>query len=150
MKTEFIIQFHVSNLLKYWVVGIDIPSVIFYLHRKDILLFIPGLSRRFGTLPYLPFAWFVYSMFLVFKVGIIFTTYVTFFRTTDDNFKVENFQNQSTSNCSFGGNTTGQSIYNEESVLELGPNLLKIAVGSTALVFIIILQMHILNRELYN
>ena len=89
-------------------------------------------------------------MFLVFKVGIIFTTYVTFFRTTDDNFKVENFQNHSTSNCSSEGNTNGQSIYKEESVLELGPNLLKIAVGSTALVFIIILQVHILNIEMYS
>ena len=101
-----------------------------------------GLSRRFGTLPYLPFAWFVYSVFLVFKVGIIFTTYVNFFRTTDDNFKVYGWQGNIT-NCSAitnKGIRSGDTVYDQDSVLELGPNLLKLAVGSTALVFIIILQ----------
>jgi len=91
-------------------------------------------------------------MFLVFKVGIIFTTYVNFFRTTDDNYNVENYQKNGTSNCSTEGITNvtnGPSSYNEESVLELGPNLLKIAVGSTALVFIIILQVPLLKSGIY-
>jgi hypothetical protein len=89
----------------------------------------------------------VYSVFLVFKVGIIFTTYVNFFRTTSDNFNVKDFQGNIT-NCSIIANepvkNAGETIYNneQESVLELGPNLLKLAVGSTALVFIIILQAH--------
>ena len=107
-----------------------------------ITLTISGLSRRFGTLPYLPFAWFVYSAFLVFKVGIIFSTYVNFFRTTNDNFNVKAFQRNIT-NCSMITNEPlkyGEAVYEQESVLELGPNLLKLAVGSTALVFIIILQ----------
>ena len=105
-----------------------------------------GLSRRFGTLPYLPFAWLVYSVFLVFKVGLIFTTYVTFFQSTDDNYQVELYQNQSlgcSSSSNGTGNTGGSKPFSEnESVLELGPNLLKLAVGSTALVFIIILQVN--------
>ena len=105
-----------------------------------------GLSRRFGTLPYLPFAWLVYSVFLVFKVGLIFTTYVKFFQSTDDNYQVELYQNQSLgcSSSSNGTGNTGESkpFRENESVLELGPNLLKLAVGSTALVFIIILQVN--------
>ena len=118
----------------------------FFLRSAFILTFVfTGLSRRFGTLPYLPFAWLVYSVFLVFKVGIIFTTYVSFFQTTSDNYKVELFQNLSNTNCSIGG--TSKPFDDNESVLELGPNLLKLAVGSTALVFIIILQVFFTLRN---
>ena len=88
----------------------------------------------------------VYSVFLVFKVGLIFTTYVKFFQSTDDNYQVELYQNQSLgcSSSSNGTENTGESkpFSENESVLELGPNLLKLAVGSTALVFIIILQVN--------
>ena len=58
---------------------------------------------------------------------------------------MKDFQGNIT-NCSIITNepvkNAGETIYNDEqeSVLELGPNLLKLAVGSTALVFIIILQ----------
>ena len=98
-----------------------------------IFVSILGLSRRFGTLPFLPFAWFVYSLFLVFKVGIIFTTYVTHFQINERN----------PNNCSnFYQLLTDEdeSENKTNSVLGLGSNLLKVAVGSSALLFIIILQ----------
>ena len=111
------------------------------------------MSRRFGTLPYLPFAWFVYSVFLVFKVGIIFTTYANFFRTTKDNFQVTDFQGNVT-NCSsiaYEQIKSDHNIDEQDPVIELGPNLLKLAVGSTALVFIIILQVFsVLKYVLYH
>ena len=91
-----------------------------------------GLSRRFGTLPFLWLAWFVYALFLVFKVGIIFSTYVDYFESSYNSSGCDQGQIIST-------NHTSSEM---EPVLKLGPNLLKVAVGSCALVFIIILQVN--------
>ena len=85
----------------------------------------PGLSpRHCGTLPFSFITWFVYSSFLVAKLCLI-SGEISHHMYGDGGFNVN------------------QTTINEHGAVEgLNANMLKVAVGLSALIFIIMLQAH--------
>jgi len=84
--------------------------------------------KYFGTLPFSFMAWLTYSVYLSAKIGVIFSS------------NIPGFMTESKLNGSAGA--AMMAIDEEDPIHGLGTNLLKVAVGLSALVFIIMLQAH--------
>jgi len=83
--------------------------------------------KYFGTLPFSFIAWLTYSVYLSAKIGVIFSSNIPAFMTE---YKLNN------------GSSTTMTLDEDDPIYGLGTNLLKVAVGLSALVFIIMLQAH--------
>ncbi|XP_071747713.1 uncharacterized protein [Lepeophtheirus salmonis] len=89
--------------------------------HHSIYKYISFLSPKYcGTLPFSFISWFVYSTYLTIKLCIIFSSSIPEQMTRQD----EEEEKQT------------------EQILRAGSNLLKVTIGSSALIFIIMLQAH--------
>ena len=106
----------------------------------------PGLSPSYcGTLPFAFISWLAYSVYLVGKIAVIFTSQIPAFMANIDGeydrSKVTVYYTRGfliTRVFVLAGNMTG------DPVSSLGSNLLKVTIGLSALVFIIMLQVRII------
>lgn len=95
--------------------------------RRSIYKHVMWLSpKHCGTLPFSFLSWFVYSTYLVGKVGLILTSDIPGHMTSAP-----------TNSTSLANDVNGY-----DPVTRLGSNLLKVSVGLSALVFIMMLQAH--------
>ena len=98
---------------------------------------IAGLSPRyFGTLPFSFMAWLSYSVYLSAKIAVIFSSNIPTFMIASK---------QDSSNCTsvdMGSDMNPHDMPPDDPIHKLGTNLLKVSVGLSALVFIIMLQAH--------
>ena len=102
-----------------------------------------GLSPYYcGTLPFAFLSWFAYSIYLVAKIAVIFTSEIPAFMTNLSSCKKigpKMFKVHKLLFINFSANLFDDPINN------LGSNLLKVTIGLAALVFIIMLQVTSLN-----
>jgi len=92
--------------------------------------------RYFGTLPFSFMAWLSYSVYLSAKIAVIFSSNIPTFMIASK---------QDGSNCTsvdMGSDMNPHDMPPDDPIHKLGTNLLKVSVGLSALVFIIMLQAH--------
>ena len=94
-----------------------------------------GLSPRyFGTLPFSFMAWLSYSVYLSAKIAVIFSSNIP-------TFMIASKQSNCTS-VEMSSDMNPHDMPADDPIHKLGTNLLKVSVGLSALVFIIMLQAH--------
>ena len=105
---------------------------------------IAGLSPRyFGTLPFSFMAWLSYSIYLSAKIAVIFSSNIPTFMIASK---------QDSSNCTsvdMGSDMNPHDMPPDDPIHKLGTNLLKVSVGLSALVFIIMLQQGYIFLQLF-